>query len=207
MIRALIDDLDKTDLVIICDNESLDFAEDFKDKLFQKNIESMLVSEDNFDLFNTILSCDNCLLVFSKSGQNPMLRKMIIESRRKNLKIYGVYDNFRCSLALLSDKYFITSEYDNFLNTFFMVLNLHGNGEKMPTPQKANVSSHINGMIIRLNVKYGDKVKKDSVLAIIESMKMEIELISDIEGIVTDILVAPGDVVVIGDPIMFINNE
>lgn len=204
MINALIEDFGKKNLIIICDKESLDVAEDFKDKLLQKNIESLLISEDEFDLFNATLSGDDFLLVLSKTGQNPMLRKMIVKARRKNLKVYGVYNNFRCGLALLSDKYFITSKYSNFLNTLFMMMNLQN---KKSMPQKANVFSHVNGSIIRVNVTLGDEVKKGSVLAIIESMKMEMELVCDMNGIVDEIWVAPGDAVFIDDPIMFINDE
>lgn len=204
MINALIEDLGKKNLIIICDKESLDVAEDFKDKLLQKNIESLLVSEDDFDLFNATLSHDDFLLVLSKTGQNPMLRKMIVQARRKNLKIYGVYENFRCGLVLLSDEYFITSKYSNFLSTIFMVMNLQNKGSM---PLKANVFSHVNGSIIRLNVTCGDEVKKGSVLAIIESMKMEMELVCDMDGIVDEIWVAPGDAVFIDDPIMFIRGD
>jgi len=207
MIFELIEDLSKKDLVIIHDNESLDAAEEFKDKLSKEDIEPMLFDEDDVDIFNKILSSDKCILVFSKSSQSPEIREMIIEARRKNLKVYGVYDNFRGSLALLSDKYYIANEYDDFLKKFFILFKHNYDGKTKPMPQNANVFSHVNGMIIRLNVAYGDEVKKGSVLGIIESMKMEVELISDKEGIVLDIFVASGDVVTIGDPIMCINEE
>ena len=206
MINALIEDLGKKNLIIICDKESLDVADAFKDKLLEKNIESLLVSEDDFDLFNETLSGDDFLLVLSKTGDNQIIREMVIKARRKNLKVYGVYDNFRCGLALLSDEYFITSKYSDFLNTIFLVMNLQNN-VKRPIPQGANVFSHVNGMIIRVNVTLGDEVKKGSVLAIIESMKMEMEVVCDVEGIVADILVAPGDVVFIDDPLMLINEK
>jgi acetyl/propionyl-CoA carboxylase alpha subunit len=55
------------------------------------------------------------------------------------------------------------------------------------------VLSPLNGRVIKLNVKKGDKVKKGALLMIIESMKMENNILSPSEAIVSDVMVSDGD--------------
>ena len=56
-----------------------------------------------------------------------------------------------------------------------------------------HVLSPLNGKIIKLNVKKGDKVNKGELLMIIESMKMENNILSPAEAFVTDVMVSTGD--------------
>lgn len=56
-----------------------------------------------------------------------------------------------------------------------------------------HILSPLNGKIIRLNVKKGDKVKKGDTLLIIESMKMENKIIAPVEAEVSEVNVAGGD--------------
>ncbi|MEV6770420.1 biotin/lipoyl-binding carrier protein [Nocardia sp. NPDC051030] len=51
----------------------------------------------------------------------------------------------------------------------------------------------------------GDKVKVDDALVMLESMKMEIPVVAEIEGTVTSINVKPGDVLQQGDLIAVIS--
>lgn len=55
------------------------------------------------------------------------------------------------------------------------------------------VLSPLNGRVIKLNVKKGDKVKKGALLLIIESMKMENNILSPSEAVVSDVMVSDGD--------------
>jgi pyruvate carboxylase subunit B len=60
----------------------------------------------------------------------------------------------------------------------------------------------MQGTILGVKVKKGDKVKKGSVIATIEAMKMEQEIKSEADGEVKDIFIKEGDSVASGDVIM-----
>ncbi|RDU58238.1 pyruvate/oxaloacetate carboxyltransferase [Helicobacter sp. MIT 99-5507] len=79
------------------------------------------------------------------------------------------------------------------------------------TTSKANISlqsGHIipsmPGRIIKINYSIGDKVKKGDVVAIIEAMKMENEVISNINGVVKEIYVDINSQISNDKPIMLI---
>ncbi len=55
------------------------------------------------------------------------------------------------------------------------------------------------GNIMQIIVKVGDEVKKDDPLLIYEAMKMENKLLSEKDGIIKSIKVAPGDSVLQDD--------
>ncbi len=55
-----------------------------------------------------------------------------------------------------------------------------------------HILSPLNGKVIKLNVKKGDKVKKGELLLIIESMKMENTILAPAEAIVSDVMTANG---------------
>lgn len=55
-----------------------------------------------------------------------------------------------------------------------------------------------------VSVKVGDKVGPQDSLVILESMKMEIPVLAEVAGTVTDVAVAPGDSVQEGDTIAVI---
>lgn len=56
----------------------------------------------------------------------------------------------------------------------------------------SHILSPLNGKVIKLNVKKGDKVKKGELLMIIESMKMENNILAPAEAIVSDVMTANG---------------
>ena len=69
--------------------------------------------------------------------------------------------------------------------------------EEAPKPQPTNVAgqevtSPIQGVVNDVKVKIGDKVKKGTVLLIIEAMKLENEVVSPYDGEVVEVLVAKG---------------
>ena len=61
------------------------------------------------------------------------------------------------------------------------------------------VRSEIAGSVWKIEVAIGDKVGEDDPLIILESMKMEIPLLSPRAGIVREILVAEGDPIAEGE--------
>jgi biotin carboxyl carrier protein len=63
----------------------------------------------------------------------------------------------------------------------------------------AGVGSPITGSVFRIEVAVGDSVAELDVLAIIESMKLEIPVETEVTGTVQAIHVAEGDTVAEGD--------
>ena len=73
-----------------------------------------------------------------------------------------------------------------------------------PSGDGQEVLSPIQGTVVNLKVKPGDKVKKGDVLLIIEAMKLENEVPSPFDGEVVDVLVAKGQNVSAKDVIVTI---
>ena len=59
----------------------------------------------------------------------------------------------------------------------------------------AEVKAELVGNLWKIVTEVGQQVEEDDTLMILESMKMEIPITSPINGTVTQILVAEGDVV------------
>lgn len=80
-----------------------------------------------------------------------------------------------------------------------------GAGEAAPQKPKdveGGVKSSMQGTILKVKVKQGDKVKSGDVLATIEAMKMEQEIKAESNGEVKEIFINEGDAVSSGDLIM-----
>ena len=67
-----------------------------------------------------------------------------------------------------------------------------------PAGPSATVCSPLPGVIISIDVKVGDAVRKGQKVAVLEAMKMENEIQSELDGTVTEILVHRGDSVLEG---------
>lgn len=60
---------------------------------------------------------------------------------------------------------------------------------------KVKVTAPMPGTILNVMITKGQEVKKRDVLFILEAMKMENELLSDVDGIIEEVLVSKSDVV------------
>lgn len=78
-------------------------------------------------------------------------------------------------------------------------------GAKPSGPVEGGVTSPMQGMILKLKVKEGDKVTEGDVVAVLEAMKMENDIHSPKSGIVQEIFVNEGDTASTGDTLMVIN--
>lgn len=65
-----------------------------------------------------------------------------------------------------------------------------------------NIVADTSGSIWKINVSTGDTVNIDDVLVVLESMKMEIPVESAAGGTVAELLVAEGDFVEEGQPLL-----
>ena len=62
------------------------------------------------------------------------------------------------------------------------------------------------GRVVSIKVKEGDSVKTGSPILVLEAMKMQNEVISNIDGVVREIRVSEGDLVESGDVLVVIGN-
>ncbi len=70
----------------------------------------------------------------------------------------------------------------------------------MADPQdKSHVGASIPGMVTKVNVKPGDTVEENQVLAVIEAMKMETSVVARMAGTVDEVMVAENDNVKAGE--------
>jgi acetyl-CoA carboxylase biotin carboxyl carrier protein len=64
------------------------------------------------------------------------------------------------------------------------------------------IKAHITGTVWKIEVKVGDKVEEGTVVAILESMKMEMPVEAEEEGVIEEILVTEEQAVTEGAPLM-----
>ncbi|MCK5258702.1 MAG: pyruvate/oxaloacetate carboxyltransferase [Thermoplasmatales archaeon] len=85
----------------------------------------------------------------------------------------------------------------------FLVAGASGTAaQEKPKDVEGGVKSNMQGTILSVKVKKGDKVKNGDVIVTVEAMKMEQEIKSDVAGEVKDIFVSEGDSVASGDLLM-----
>lgn len=67
------------------------------------------------------------------------------------------------------------------------------------------INAPMRGTIVEVKVKVGDKVTNGTVVAVLEAMKMENDIVSDKDGVVAAICVNKGESVETGAPVITIN--
>ncbi len=71
---------------------------------------------------------------------------------------------------------------------------INAEGESMPAP--------LSGNVFKVNVAVGDTLHDGQVIAVLEAMKMEVEVLAPHEGVVGSVDISVGDVVAVGDTIL-----
>jgi len=66
------------------------------------------------------------------------------------------------------------------------------------------IVSLIAGTVVEVGVSAGQLIRAGDEVALVESMKMEIPVTSPVDGVVEGILVAPGDAVSEGTPLVLL---
>jgi acetyl-CoA carboxylase biotin carboxyl carrier protein len=64
------------------------------------------------------------------------------------------------------------------------------------------VDAHITGTVWTVEVAVGDSIDEGDIVAILESMKMEMPVEAEVSGVVAEILCASGDAVTEGQPLV-----
>ena len=67
------------------------------------------------------------------------------------------------------------------------------------------INAPMRGTIVEVKVKVGDKVTNGTVVAVLEAMKMENDIVSDKDGVVASICVNNGESVETGAPVVTLN--
>lgn len=73
-------------------------------------------------------------------------------------------------------------------------LAINADGEPMPAP--------LSGNVFKVNVAVGDTLHDGQVIAVLEAMKMEVEVLAPHDGVVGSVDISVGDVVAVGDTIL-----
>lgn len=74
-----------------------------------------------------------------------------------------------------------------------------------PIAGAKQVTAPMPGTIVSVKVNVGDKVTSDTLVAVLEAMKMENEIFAGVDGTVAGISVSAGDSVNSGDVIVSVN--
>jgi urea carboxylase len=69
------------------------------------------------------------------------------------------------------------------------------------------VESHIPGNVWKVAVAPGDRVRRGDALVVLESMKMEVQVESALDGIVTELCVRAGQAVAAGQRLMVVRES
>lgn len=77
--------------------------------------------------------------------------------------------------------------------------------EAIEKEEEKVIKAPMQGTIIRIPVKVGDKVEKGEVVVVLEAMKMENEVGSSVSGVVKTIKVSEGDAVAAGDILVVVD--
>lgn len=66
----------------------------------------------------------------------------------------------------------------------------------------SEIEAHITGTVWKIEVKPGDEVAEGDTVVILESMKMEMPVESEDDGVVKAVLCSEGQAVAEGDPLV-----
>ena len=72
------------------------------------------------------------------------------------------------------------------------------------SPMSHTVVAELVAAVLTVEVVVGDQVAADDPVVILESMKMEIPVLAEVQGRVSEVIVSDGDVVNDGDPLVVI---
>ena len=69
------------------------------------------------------------------------------------------------------------------------------------------MKAHVTGTVWKIEVAIGDEVGEDDDLVIIESMKMEMPVVAQSDGVVVELRCAEGDAVEEGDVLLVVEES
>jgi len=113
-----------------------------------------------------------------------------------------------CDISAIPTEYNVEVDGDYFevkvVPTGYISIEESGSSSTPSGPVEGGVSSTMQGMVLKLKVAPGDKVKEGDVVAVVEAMKMENDIQATHSGTVEEIFTAEGETVNTGDTLMVI---
>ncbi|PKL66308.1 MAG: oxaloacetate decarboxylase subunit alpha [Methanobacteriales archaeon HGW-Methanobacteriales-1] len=113
-----------------------------------------------------------------------------------------------CDISAIPTEYNVEVDGDYFevkvVPTGYISIEESGSSSTPSGPVEGGVSSTMQGMVLKLKVAPGDKVKEGDVVAVVEAMKMENDIQAAHSGTVEEIFTAEGETVNTGDTLMVI---
>ena len=225
IINDLVKDLcSQSNFFIIADKESEDIVRNFHKELEEVGKSSFIIVDGMEEELKNNLNKNDIVLFISRLGNEEFIKNMAILALKKYIEIYSICSDSRSTLSILSERSIIIKETENFEENLIEILDYIKHPEKIkvevngpiinkgknpepPKPQKPELTSPLQSMVIEIKVNVGDKVKEGDLICVLEAMKMENDVYSDKEGIIDEILVEPGDAVSIGDVLMTLVDE
>ena len=67
------------------------------------------------------------------------------------------------------------------------------------------VTAELVASVLTVEVEVGTKVGRGDPVVVLESMKMEIPVLAEVDGVVAEVVAVQGDVVTEGDPLVVID--
>jgi len=71
--------------------------------------------------------------------------------------------------------------------------------------KSGDIRSPIKGTVNQVPIGAGTEISAGEVLIVLEAMKMLTNVISEVNGKITEVLVSPGDSIDVGDPLLSIS--
>ena len=175
-------------------NDSFDdLVEEFK-KVIKDNSLGVEANEDNTLIY--ALFPEIGLNYFKHIGDPEFFEQRPLDIHQKSSNSY---------LVTIDEKEFSVTidENNNFEIASGSVLKTSPNQPQQVEPQTSSVSSQLNaplgGNIFKILIAEGQTVSKDQTLIILEAMKMETEIKSPADGVISNIHIQVGDAVAPGD--------
>lgn len=208
LIENMLIDFDaNNDFSIVCDDEFKIIADEFWKKMICKR-NSLHQRPEN----NSSGKKDDFMIVISRRGSASHIIDVVKSAMKGKVKVYAICCDFRSPLALLSENAIVLDDDEFFRDEVLQILDLIygnisdnrtvGDRKKSPVLDETAFLNPMKGMIIKLKVNVGDSIKKGDVLYVIEAMKMELDVKSDRDGVISRISVEKGDSVEYRDAVM-----
>ena len=183
-----------------------DFAGEIKAILQSKQLWPSIYREGMVEKFRGCVNDGDCLLAI---GDDDFCLSMVKAAKSNCIKVYGIcFDEASPLVGYCDEVLIIVGDYENHMDLFSKTLRWKYLGRvNRPILDSRTPGSYLSsgfGFVIDVRVKVGDNVKKGDVLCVIEAMKMEEELLSDVDGVVEGIFIKPGDRVDFDEVLMII---
>lgn len=193
-------------LHVACEDSLEDFTAEIKNILQSKQLWPFVYHEGMEESFANSVNEGDCLLAL---GDDEFVISMVKAAKSNLVKVYGIcFDEASPLVSYCDEVLIIVGDYENFTDLFCKTLRWKYLGRvSRPIIDSRTPGSYLSsgfGFVIDVRVKVGDNVKKGDVLCVIEAMKMEEELLSDVDGVVEGIFIKPGDRVEFDEVLMII---